>query len=127
MSVQYILDASVVLAVIKGEPGEAAKCFFERSAILSVNATEVISKLLRLGYSETQANQAFDILQLDIQPFDKPLVKIAAALTKLSPGFPLSLGDRACLSLAVHNNLPVLTADRAWTDLMLPIEVKLIR
>jgi PIN domain nuclease of toxin-antitoxin system len=39
----------------------------------------------------------------------------------------LSLGDRACLALAVSLGLPVMTADRAWMALDLGIEVIVIR
>jgi ribonuclease VapC len=39
----------------------------------------------------------------------------------------LSLGDRACLTLAIERNLSVLTADRAWAGLGLPIDIHLIR
>ncbi|NJR48498.1 MAG: type II toxin-antitoxin system VapC family toxin [Leptolyngbyaceae cyanobacterium CSU_1_3] len=31
----------------------------------------------------------------------------------------LSLGDRACLALAIQRNLPVLTADQIWSNLNL--------
>lgn len=41
--------------------------------------------------------------------------------------FGLSLGDRACLSLAVLRGLPVLTADRVWARLTVGIEVHCIR
>ena len=39
----------------------------------------------------------------------------------------LSLGSRACLALALTLDLPVYTTDRAWRDLPLDVEVRLIR
>jgi len=41
----------------------------------------------------------------------------------------LSIGDRACLALANHLNVKVLTADRAWKTLgaAIGIDVELIR
>jgi PIN domain nuclease of toxin-antitoxin system len=39
----------------------------------------------------------------------------------------LSLGDRACLALALELNAPVYTADRAWKNLNLGIRIHVIR
>lgn len=39
----------------------------------------------------------------------------------------LSLADRACLALAKTMELPAITADRAWADLAVGVEVDLIR
>ena len=39
----------------------------------------------------------------------------------------LSLGDRACLSLAMELQAVVLTGDKAWKGLDLPIEIVDIR
>jgi hypothetical protein len=50
--------------------------------------------------------------------------------TRLLPrtrGLGLSLGDRACLALAVSRRVPVWTADRAWLDFESDIPIKVIR
>ena len=39
----------------------------------------------------------------------------------------MSLADRACIALAMDLNLPVLTSDRAWSELDLDVPVHLIR
>ncbi|WP_051758091.1 hypothetical protein [Prauserella rugosa] len=39
----------------------------------------------------------------------------------------LSLGDRACLALAQRLDRPALTADQAWKNLDLAVDVQLIR
>jgi ribonuclease VapC len=39
----------------------------------------------------------------------------------------LSLADRACLSLALRLNLPVITCDRGWAELALPLRIQLVR
>jgi len=38
----------------------------------------------------------------------------------------LSLGDRACLALALRRNIPALTADHVWSKLRLPIAIRQI-
>ena len=43
------------------------------------------------------------------------------------PGRGLSLGDRACLALAVSVDGVALTADHRWVDARLDVQVELIR
>jgi ribonuclease VapC len=39
----------------------------------------------------------------------------------------LSLGDRACLALALDLKVPVYTADRSWKQLSLGVRIHVIR
>ncbi len=67
------------------------------------------------------------MLELTIVDFNTELAYQAGLLSPLTKGAGLSLGDRACLALAQRLGLPALTADRAWKDLSLGIEVQVIR
>ena len=59
--------------------------------------------------------------------FDQEQAIIAASFDKITKKYGLSLGDRACLALAKHKKLPVLTADKIWKKFDLGLKVQLIR
>lgn len=123
-----VLDASAVLALLHREPGgEMVESILEDSAISSVNISEVIAKLVENGTDPDRA-----ILLTEAQPFqpaDYTLAQaqVAGTLRAATRHAGLSLGDRACLALALTLRLPVYTADRAWRDLPLDVDVRLIR
>jgi PIN domain nuclease of toxin-antitoxin system len=50
-----------------------------------------------------------------------------AELWRSTRHLSLSLGDRACLALAGRLDLPALTADRAWVELDVGVDVRAIR
>lgn len=123
-----ILDASAVLAFFHREPGgETVRSILADSAISTVNISEVIAKLVENGTDPDTA-----VLLTEAQPFqpaDYTLAQaqIAGTLRAATRQAGLSLGDRACLALALTLRLPVYTADRAWRDLPLDVDVRLIR
>jgi PIN domain nuclease of toxin-antitoxin system len=52
---------------------------------------------------------------------------MAGGLVKVTRPFGLSLGDRACLALAIERKVTVYTTDRVWKSLNLGIEIEVIR
>jgi len=53
--------------------------------------------------------------------------KITGILLSNTRAFGLSLGDRACLALALEHNAPVYTSDRLGKNLKIGIRINLIR
>lgn len=126
---QYVLDASALLALFQGEPGseKVAQAIKEGAAISAVNLAEVVSKLHDKGIPETIIKDVIDILPLTVIDFTTTLAYKVGVLRPLTKQVGLSLGDRACLALAFHLNLPALTTDRIWETLSLDVAVQVIR
>lgn len=121
-----VVDASAVLAVVFQERGrESVAPALPGASISAVNLAEVMSKMLDRGLSPERIDRQLDELSLAVADFDRNLAIQAALLRKITSHKGLSLGDRACL--AMREKRPVLTADTAWSDLDLPVEVVLIR
>jgi ribonuclease VapC len=132
--VTAVLDASALLALLKGEPGaERVAEALERGAYLSaVNLAEVLSKLADWGEdpAEAQARMAQVGLlgaAVEVLPFTGKDALEVARLRALTRAYGLSFGDRACLALARRLGLPALTAERAWAELDLGIPVEVLR
>ena len=125
----YVLDASALLVLLKGEPGSerVIEAITDGASISAVNFCEVVGKLRDGGMPEEAIYETLDPLELDIVQFDTMLAYLAGLLRPLTKNAGLSLGDRACLALAQHLNLPVLTTDRVWKDLLPAITVQLVR
>jgi PIN domain nuclease of toxin-antitoxin system len=125
---RIVLDSSAILAHLNGEPGsERAVPFFGEALISAVNLAEVVTKLAEHGASLNLIRAGLSRYGLQIAAFDEELAERTGALRAKTKAFGLSLGDRACLALAERLALPVLTADRAWQDLNLSIDVQLLR
>ena len=124
----FVLDASAILALIKGEPGAArVRERITRSLVSAVNVAEVGAKLSDWGMSGAEVRYAVSNLGIAVAPFDVDQAYAAAELRAATRARGLSLGDRACLALAQSTGLPALTADREWRHAELDIEIDVIR
>ena len=115
-----VLDSSAVLGYLNGEPGTdmvATHILGGQACILTVNQTEVLSKLSDWGMPMEDACAAVAKLALQVIPFTAELATEAARLRQPTRAHGLSLGDRACLALARQRQCAVLTGDRPWLDL----------
>jgi ribonuclease VapC len=131
---RFVLDASALLAYLRGERGAdtVRNLLVEGAAISAANWAEVLSKLADSGEDPDRAAQAMVDsglvgATLLILPLDEALAVQIARLRMLTRSFGLSLGDRACLSLGIQMHLPVVTTDGAWKKIKLPIEVHTVR
>ena len=114
---EYILDASAVLAVLQNEPGnQRVGDLLERAAIGRINSTEVLTTLINKGMLLSDAIAALDRLKLSIFEFNISQSEKTVELRPLAKHLGLSLGDRACLALAIQENAIAVTADRDWAE-----------
>ncbi len=110
------------------EPGAAAVEARLADAVLSkVNLAEVVSVLADNGVPEADIRFAIGVLGLVPVVLGDETAILAGELRPKTKALGLSLGDRACLALALRSSSSVLTADRSWKALGAGIEVELIR
>lgn len=123
-----VIDASALLALLNAEPGSDIVVEALPGGVISaVNLSEVIAKLCDAGMPEKAIRQALQPLGLEIVPFDEEQSYQAGLLRTSTQDMGISLGDRACLSLAKTLGVLALTADRAWAGLSVDVTIKVIR
>lgn len=125
---EAVIDASALLALLKAEPG--AETVFEAiptAVISAVNLSEVIAKLTSRGMPGETIKQTLKALELEVIPFDEEQAYQAGLLRASTQTSGISLGDRACLSLAKMLGVAALTADKTWGKLKIGVIIRVIR
>ena len=125
---EVVIDASALLTLLNAEPGaDVVAEALPGAAISTVNLSEVVAKLSSAGVPEKAIHQALQPLGLEIVPFDEEQAYNAGLMRTATQDMGVSLGDRACLSLARTLGVVALTADRAWAGLSVGVTIKVIR
>lgn len=128
---RIVLDTSALLAILHEEPGADTVTkrleSLDTFAMSTVNASEAYGKLLARGVGSAEAWEAVTASVPLLEPFDDEQARITGQLLPRTRSLGLSLGDRACLALAIVLKAPVYTADRAWKTLKVGVAIHVIR
>lgn len=109
-----VIDASALLAFLKGEPGadivearlvEGARCG-------AANWSEVAQKVRGAGRDWDLARALLKSYRIEIEAVTESDAEWAAARWQRGEG--LSLADRLCLALGYRSGQEIWTADTAW-------------
>lgn len=124
----YIIDASALIAIMLREHGHQEVSKHIGFLVISeVNRSEIIGKLHERGVPLANIEKTIDDLTEEAVPFDREQSALTGKMKADIKPHAISFADRACLALAMERKLPVLTADRAWQKLPLPVEIQVIR
>lgn len=122
-----VLDASALLALLKGEPGSAKVASVIADATISVvNLSEVVSHFVRAGMPTKDVEDMLKALPFTLAAADADLAWEAGRLRADTVEAGLSLGDRFCLALAKRDGLPAWTADKVWKTIAGAANVKVV-
>jgi ribonuclease VapC len=124
-----VLDASAILAVLQNEPGNEVLTdeVLAESIASAVNLAEVQTSMVRRGVPEDEAWMKASVPISQVIDFTESQARVAGSLVAKTRNLGLSLGDRACLALALELKAPVYTADRSWKKLSLGVPIHVIR
>lgn len=117
--ISSVVDASALLAMLFREQGSERflTTAGQRPAMSAVNWSEVRQKSTQHGVDGRQLLSSVLDAGLDIMDLTVDRAERIADLWPATRPLGLSLGDRACLALALELRRPAVTADRSWSRL----------
>lgn len=125
---RYVFDSSVIVAILERERGyENALPFLEKAIASTVNIAEVATRFAIKGIPEDYVQKLIKSTNIQLHTYGEDVALVTGMLVQQTKSFGLSLGDRACIALGITKKLPILTADRIWQKLDIPVQIKLMR
>jgi ribonuclease VapC len=116
--IEYILDSTALIALVGLESGsQQIARLLKNSAVSAVNLAETANKLLEKGFSQAEVRESLAKLELQVEDWSEAMAYRSAEFTQFSKSHGLSLGDRACLTLAKQLRATAVTSDRTWRRL----------
>ena len=114
--IEYILDSTALIALVGSESGsQRIADLLENSAVSAVNLAETANNLLEKGFSQAEVRESLAKLELKVEDWSEAMAYRSAEFTRYNKSHGLSLGDRACLTLAKHLHATAVTSDRTWS------------
>lgn len=126
---KIVFDASVLIALFAKENGyQLIKTHMKDGIISSVNIAEVYKYCIETqNLTENEAKTLIQLSDIKIIDFCPQQALIGAKIIHDTKCHGLSLGDRACIALAMFKNHPVLTCDKIWQKLDLDVKFIMAR
>jgi PIN domain nuclease of toxin-antitoxin system len=125
---EHVIDASAALAFLLAERGaDEVAPHLGAGWMSAVNVAEVAQRCWRLGRDSEPYLDRLLVAGVRFAETDLLAARLAADLERITRPYGLSLADRFCLALAMDRSLPILTADRPFGRLGLPLAIVLIR
>jgi PIN domain nuclease of toxin-antitoxin system len=123
-----VIDASALLAVLLDEEGADIVVPVMRGSFMSAaNAFETFQRAADKGHPAQRVLTLLRGLEVEVVPFSLDHAMAAADLRPATKSAGASLGDRACLALAVERRAMVYTGDRRLAGVDVGLDLRLIR
>lgn len=125
------MDASAIVAVANEEPYiPELPAMFMDSIVTTINLAEALTALVKKF--DIEPKQIWEQLSNFVPahyPIDNELTYKVVQMASWAHEYGLSFGDRYCLALGKHLNLPVYTGDKIWKQLekKMGVSINLIR
>ncbi|MCB8835856.1 type II toxin-antitoxin system VapC family toxin [Aurantimonas sp. VKM B-3413] len=121
-----VIDTSAILAYAFRERGatKVERWIDGGAAVSTLTIQETASKLCQNAMPPDEIEELVVSLGLAVHDLDLALAFMAAKTFAITKPFGLSHGDRACLALGLALGVPVVTADKALSEVAADLGVQ---